>query len=220
MANEVELLRPCGEDETLLATASIDAMRRASVRIPYRVFSREKRDLLVRGAFVFACVGPEGPRPYNPQIHRRPADPAGEPVRSGRSGEPGAGSAADPRPARWFDALLPRSFARGLRLTYWHFLSLRGSSKPSPAEFVGGLVRVLRSSEGREVPAAPRAVPEPAIRRPILRWSAASVSLAVGETGRFSVEVFNAGPERLVAELESCRPSGSDSRSQRPAAPR
>ena len=213
VANDVVLRRTCEEGETLLATASIEAMRRASVRIPYRVHSRERRDLLVEGAFVFACVGPEGPRPYDPVIHARPGEGPAEPESGTADPVVPISVEASPtlRRTRWFDDLLPHSVARTLRLTYWHFLSLRGSSKTSPTDFIGGLVRVLRSSEGREAPAAappPPSLPETPTTRPTLRWSVSTASLGLGETAQFAVEVFNAGIGRLEGELEIAAPCG------------
>jgi hypothetical protein len=207
VANDVELLRPCGEDETLLATASIDAMRRASVRIPYQVVSREKGDRIVRGAFVFACVGPEGPRPYDVRIHRTHGEeaPAAQPTAAAIAVGSAALASRSER-GRLADALLPRSLARGLRLTYWHVLSQRGPQRAaSPGEFVAGLVRVLRSSEGRQAPSAP-AIPLPA--RPPLAWTARSATLRPGESASFSLEIFHAGPGELSGEIEIVLPPG------------
>ncbi len=206
VANDVELFRSVGEDETLLATASIDSMRRASVRIPYRVVSRERGDEIVKGAFVFACVGPEGPRPYDPRIHRAHSEgtvegPKATATLSVRSPVEPARSDR----GRLLDSLLPPSLARALRLTYWHVLAQRGPQRASsPAEFLSGLGRVLKSSEGRPVTSGT----PPAPARPPIAWSVPSASLLPGESASFPVEVLHRGPGEFAGEVEIVLPPG------------
>src|SRR5512141_1826104 len=64
ITNEIVWRRAARPDETLHAFCRVSRLRRTSANLPYRVFSRERGDLLVEGEFVFVNVAPSGPRPF------------------------------------------------------------------------------------------------------------------------------------------------------------
>jgi hypothetical protein len=74
VTNEVRWKRACREDETLIATCRIADLSRAA-RLPYRVFSRERRDLVVEGEFVFVSVTHDADGFYVIEPRRRPDAP-------------------------------------------------------------------------------------------------------------------------------------------------
>ena len=228
VSNTVRLHRACTQDETLLATASLERLGRTSARIGYRVVSRERRDLVAEGAFVFVSAGPEGPRPLVAEVHPSPSPDfatASLPVR------PPAGVSGPlpkSRKARIAEAVLPRSIAGGLRVAYWHFRAPPGAGERS----VSGLLAMLRASKS-ETGAAPRSwrgrlldlfVPAgvaAAARRarwdrlgrsvspaPWIRWTIPSATLSLDETAQFQIEVHNGSPSVLEARVEIELPFG------------
>ena len=172
-ANTVELRRPFREDETVLATAVVESMRRVSVNIRYRAVSRERGDVLLEGSCVFACVGPEGPRAFDRRLVARRAEgaapvvPPGDPVVSAPSG-----AKPSSRKAAILDRLVPERAARKLRLAYWHLKDLR---------------RAL------DAPPGPARSPAPAIR-----WSTAFLTLRPGETADLAIELGAADSAREI----------------------
>ena len=105
VTNDVRWQRACREDETLIASCRIAGLSRAA-RLPYRVFSRERRDLVVEGEFVFVSVthdavglhvidprkGPEAPF----TVRRAPPQD-----RSAHAQAPRLGPDERPESARW-----------------------------------------------------------------------------------------------------------------------
>ena len=63
VSNVVHWQRACRPDETLIASCRIAAIGR-TVRLPYRVFSSQRADLVVEGAFVFVSVTVDGEGRY------------------------------------------------------------------------------------------------------------------------------------------------------------
>src|SRR5262249_37412786 len=115
-------------------------------RLPYRIVGSESRDLVAEGAFVFVCVGPGGPKRFDPRLVPRDVP---------ESARAAAGPPPVPAPigrpswrSRAAAAVLPRSLARGRRLPYRPVGGPRGRGT-TPAEFVSGLRSVWRSDEGR-----------------------------------------------------------------------
>jgi len=74
VSNEVRWMRACRPDETLIATCRIAALTRAAT-LPYRVFSRERGDLVVEGEFVFVSVTSDAEGLYVMEPRRRPDAP-------------------------------------------------------------------------------------------------------------------------------------------------
>jgi hypothetical protein len=154
-----ELRRPLRAGEIAVATVRVASLRRASVVIPFRAVSREEGDLLLEGRTVFACVGPEGVRPFDPKLLARSAPAPAPPA---APGPPSVALPPSPEKTRFADRILPASTARKLRLTYWHLKDLRRAvSEPPPA-------------------------PAPAAS---VRWSIPSLSLRPGEAADVELEV-------------------------------
>lgn len=64
VTNTIEWTRAARNDETLLAVCRLESLGRTSAHLPYRVVSKEHKDVLVTGKFVFVSEGSEGPRPF------------------------------------------------------------------------------------------------------------------------------------------------------------
>jgi hypothetical protein len=71
VTNVVRWKRPSRTDETLIATCRIAALTRAAT-LPYRVYSRERGDLIVDGEFVFVSVQSDGQSLCVIEPRRRP----------------------------------------------------------------------------------------------------------------------------------------------------
>jgi hypothetical protein len=105
VANDVRWKRACREDETLIATCRIAGLSR-SARLPYRVFSREHRDLVVEGEFVFVSVTHDSDGLYVIEPRKRPDAPINARIspardRSAHPPAPLAGSEATRDSAPW-----------------------------------------------------------------------------------------------------------------------
>lgn len=74
VTNEVRWKRACREDETLIAACRIAGLSRVA-RLPYRVFSRERRDLVVDGEFAFVSVTQDADGWYVIEPRKRPDAP-------------------------------------------------------------------------------------------------------------------------------------------------
>lgn len=101
VSNDVRWMRACRSDETLIATCRIAALTRAA-RLPYRVYSRERGDLVVDGEFVFVSVTNDATGLYVMDPRRRPDAPVsarGEATDRDFSLHPPAPAFVDPVPA-------------------------------------------------------------------------------------------------------------------------
>jgi hypothetical protein len=229
VSNTVRLHRACTPQETLLATASLEKMGRSSARIAYRVSSREKRDLVAEGAFVFVSAGPKGAQPLVAEVHPIPSPDTGVAGLTGRSSAAVGPPPAKSWKARIAEAVLPRSVARGLRIAYWHFRAPGGSGQRS----VSGLFAMLRapavesgmaprSRSGRLldlfVPAGLAAAARRARwdrrgrqaspERASIGWTVSEARLGLHETAQFHIEVRNGTSSLLDARVEITMPYG------------
>jgi acyl dehydratase len=226
-SNTVTFHRAVRDGETVEATVEVASLKGTSVRLPYRIVGGPTRDPIAEGAFVFVCVGPNGPKRFDPRLVPRGAAEAVE-VEAGRPPLPSAIGRPSWR-ARAAGAVLPRSLTRRLRLAYWHVLAQRGR-KTSPSEFVSGLRSVWRSDAGRgtETPmsfrdrlldvclppaaadalrAAWRAPRETARAGPI-RFAARPLPLAKGQSVDLPIEISNPADVSIDAEVEIETPYG------------
>jgi len=71
VTNDARWKRACREDETLIAACRIAGLSR-SARLPYRVFSSERRDLIVEGEFVVVSVTHDADGMYVIEPRKRP----------------------------------------------------------------------------------------------------------------------------------------------------
>lgn len=74
VCNDVRWTRACRDDETLIATCRIASLSRAA-RLPYRVFSRERCDVVVEGEFVFVSVTNDAQGLFVIEPRKRPNAP-------------------------------------------------------------------------------------------------------------------------------------------------
>lgn len=152
VTNRVRYLRPCRPDETLIASCRLAALGRAATT-PYRVYSRERGDLLVEGEFVFVSVVRDAQGWYVIDPRRRPDAPV-----SPR----GASEAQDRRVCPPAPALIAQDKDEE-EAGAWDHLPLWTASAPASREageapqaplFLLRPPRVLRSSAPASTPGA------------------------------------------------------------------
>jgi len=149
VTNDVRWQRACREDETLIATCRIGGLSRAA-RLPYRVFSRERRDLVVEGEFVFVSVTHDADGLYvidprkgpDAAITARSAPPND---RSARARAPSPGPEERPDPLRWDHLPLWTADAPPL---------VEAGEQPADDLFVMRPPRVLRTTAAAGTPGA------------------------------------------------------------------
>ena len=117
--NVVRWIRACRPDETLIASCRLAALSRAAT-LPYRVYSRDRGDLLVEGEFEFVSVVRDALGLHIIEPRRRPDAPV-----SGR-GEAKPRDVVPPAPA------LPASEAR--ESAAWNHLPVWSADAPSLRE--------------------------------------------------------------------------------------
>lgn len=64
VTNSIEWIRPRFEEETMISIVRLEALGKTSSTVSYKVFSKEKNDLIVQGRFVLCSICSEGKRPF------------------------------------------------------------------------------------------------------------------------------------------------------------
>jgi hypothetical protein len=119
-----EWSRACTDDESLLAISRIEALGRTSVTQSYEVYSKEKKDLLVRGKIISVSVAAQGPRPIV-QTFFLPTDKTA----STGDGEENQLSVNESQPSTRqkptlktaIESMLPAPLTETLHNLHWHF---------------------------------------------------------------------------------------------------